>query len=88
MKEMEVIFLRDKGTHKRVTIREDVTKQILAGYASNVTDVWSEGTSLLARMFSLIQFGDWVSLYLAILNDEDPTPVAVIDYLKGELAKV
>ncbi len=88
MKEMEVIFLKDKGTHKRVAVREEITKQVLAAYASNVTEVWSEGTSLLARMFSLIQFGDWVSLYLAILNDEDPTPVAVIDYLKGELSKV
>jgi len=88
MKEMEVVFLRDKGTHKRVAMREDITKQVIARYASHVTEVWSEGTSLLARMFSIIQFGDWVSLYLAILNDEDPAPVAVIDYLKGELSKV
>jgi glucose/mannose-6-phosphate isomerase len=88
MKEMEVVFLRDKGTHKRVAVRENITKQVIAQYASNVTEVWSEGTSLLARMFSLIQFGDWVSLYLAILNNEDPAPVAVIDYLKGELSKV
>jgi len=88
MKEMEVVFLRDKGTHKRVAFREDITKQVIAQYASHVTEVWSEGTSLLARMFSLIQFGDWVSLYLAILNDEDPAPVAVIDYLKEELSKV
>ncbi len=50
--------------------------------------MWSEGESLLSRMFYLIHFGDWVSLYLAILNREDPTPVRVIDYLKGELAEV
>jgi glucose/mannose-6-phosphate isomerase len=53
-----------------------------------VTEVRSEGKSLLARMFSLIHFGDWMSLYLAILNNEDPEPVEVIDYLKNELAKV
>jgi glucose/mannose-6-phosphate isomerase len=53
-----------------------------------VTEVTSEGKSLLARMFSLIHFGDWVTLYLAILNNEDPEPVAVIDFLKGELGKV
>jgi len=29
-----------------------------------------------------------VSFYTAILNGEDPTPVAVIDLLKSELAKV
>jgi len=88
MKSMEVVFLRDGGVHPRVRVREDITKNIIAQYASSVTEVWSEGDSLLARMFSLIHFGDWVSLYLAILNREDPTPVRVIDFLKGELAKV
>jgi glucose/mannose-6-phosphate isomerase len=88
MKNMAVVFLRDRGTHRRVQVREDITKQITAPLAASVTEVWSEGTSLLTRMFSLIQFGDWTSYYLAILNNEDPTPVNVIDYLKAELAKV
>jgi glucose/mannose-6-phosphate isomerase len=88
MKQMHVIFLKDKGTHKRVAIREDITKNIVSQYAGGVTEIESEGKSLLARMFSLIHFGDWVSLYLAILNNEDPEPVAVIDFLKSELAKV
>jgi hypothetical protein len=30
--------------------------------------------------------GDFVSLYMAYLNNTDPTPVEVIDYLKKELA--
>jgi glucose/mannose-6-phosphate isomerase len=88
MKQTHVIFLKDTGTHKRVAIREEITKQIVTQYAGAVTEVASEGTSLLARMFSLIHFGDWVTLYLAILNNEDPEPVAVIDFLKGELGKV
>ncbi len=88
MKQMEVIFLKDSGTHPRVEKREEITKEVTSRYAANVTEVRSEGTSLLARMFSLIQFGDWVTLYLAILNNEDPEPVKVIDYLKSELAKV
>ncbi|MBM4159868.1 MAG: bifunctional phosphoglucose/phosphomannose isomerase [Ignavibacteria bacterium] len=88
MRQMEVIYLRDKGVHQRIALREDITREIIARYASHVTDVWSDGHSLLARKFSLIYFGDWVSFYLAILNKEDPTPVAVIQQLKGELAKV
>jgi len=88
MKDMAVVFLRDRGTHRRVQVREDITKQITLPLAGSVAEVWSEGTSLLTRMFSLIQFGDWVSYYLAVLNNEDPTPVNVIDYLKAELAKV
>jgi glucose/mannose-6-phosphate isomerase len=88
MKQMHVVFLKDKSTHPRIAIREEITKQIVSQYAGNVTEILSEGKSLLARMFSLIHFGDWVSLYLAILNNEDPEPVRVIDYLKNELAKV
>jgi glucose/mannose-6-phosphate isomerase len=57
-------------------------------YAGMVTELTSEGKSLLARMFSLIYFGDCVMLYFAILNNEDPEPVAVIDFLKGKLGKV
>ena len=36
----------------------------------------------LARIYSLMYIGDFVSFYLAILNNIDPTPVEVIDYLK------
>ena len=43
--------------------------------------------SLLARIFSLVYIGDFISLYLAILNGADPTPVDNVTYLKNELAK-
>jgi len=49
--------------------------------------VESCGETLLSRIFSLIQLGDFASFYLSILNGEDPTPVKVIDFLKDELAK-
>jgi glucose/mannose-6-phosphate isomerase len=87
MKKMAVVFLRDVGTHPRVRVREEITKGIIQKKASTVLEAWSEGTSLLARIFSLVYAADWVSYYLAILNNEDPTPVRVIDYLKSELAK-
>ncbi|HPC10495.1 MAG TPA: SIS domain-containing protein [candidate division Zixibacteria bacterium] len=38
-------------------------------------------------MLSLVQFGDFVSYYLAILNEVDPTPVKIIDALKKALAE-
>ena len=83
-----VVILRDARDHDRIKVRMDITKNIVEQYASRVIEVNSEGKSLLARMFSLIYLGDWVSYYLAILNGIDPTPVRVIDYLKGELSKL
>jgi glucose/mannose-6-phosphate isomerase len=87
LKKIGVVMLRDVGAHPRVRVREEITKNIIRKKTSTVLESWSEGTSLLARIFSLVYTGDWVSYYLAILNNEDPTPVRVIDYLKGELAK-
>ena len=66
----------------------DITREIVGEYANDVIETYSTGTSLLARMFSLIHLGDWTSYYLAILNGVDPTPVRVIDYLKNELGKL
>jgi glucose/mannose-6-phosphate isomerase len=88
LKQMHVIFLRDAGTHKRIALRETITQRIVSQYAGGVTELWTKGTSLLARIFSLIHLGDWTSFYLALLNNEDPTPVRVIDEIKQELGKV
>ncbi|HTY58010.1 MAG TPA: bifunctional phosphoglucose/phosphomannose isomerase [Bacteroidota bacterium] len=86
MREMQVFMLRDRDDHRRVRIRMDVTKLVLGEHTERITEVWSEGSSLLARMFSLVYLGDWMSFYLAVLNGVDPTPVRVIDRLKKELA--
>jgi glucose/mannose-6-phosphate isomerase len=45
----------------------------------------SDAKSRLERIFDLIYLGDWVSYYLAILNNTDPTPVEAIEKLKVKL---
>lgn len=87
LKKTAVLFLKDKGVLDRVRLREEITRSIVRRHAGKVLEVSSEGSSLLARMFSLIYLGDWMSYYLAILNRQNPTPVKVIEYLKGELSK-
>jgi glucose/mannose-6-phosphate isomerase len=87
MQELQVIMLRDRGDHPRVQKRIQITTSILSSCTPNISEVWSEGASPLARVFSLVHLGDWTSVYLAVLNGEDPTPVAAIDHLKQELAR-
>lgn len=86
MREMPVIFLRDSEDHPRVQTRIDITRSLLLASTGGITEVWSQGVSRLARMFSLVQLGDWVSLYLAAAHGVDPMPVAAIDRLKKALA--
>lgn len=88
MKKIAVLMLRDSEDHPRVQLRMSLTENIIRSYAGDVVEVWSEGKSLLARTFSLIYLGDWMSFYLAVLNRVNPTPVEIIDTLKKKLGKV
>lgn len=85
--EFIVFLLRDRGDHERIQKRMDRTRDILKNYGHEVIEVFSEGKGLLARMMSLIHLGDWVSFYLAILKEVDPTPIPVIQTMKSDLAK-
>ena len=58
---------------------------VLEGEGLGVHEVLAEGKSRLARLVSLVQLGDWVSLYLAALAGVDPTPIVKIDALKRTL---
>lgn len=82
-----VVVLRDAGEHPQVRRRIDVTRDLLAKRAALWQEVTSQGQSTLARVMSLVHYGDWVSFYLAFLNGVDPTPVGLIQQLKETLAK-
>jgi len=85
--DLRVVILKDKEDHPRIKRRMEIVKEIIEEEKVEVIEIQSSGENLLSRIFSLIQLGDFTSFYLAILNEEDPTPVKVIDYLKSELAK-
>lgn len=80
-----LIFLRDGEEHPQVAKRVDVTRDLIKDEFEGTEEVWSRGESKLARLFSLILFGDFVSIYLALLNGIDPSPVERIELLKKRL---
>lgn len=82
-----VTILRDLDDHPQVTKRMDIVKGLIEEQGVEVVNVNSHGPSPLARMFSLIHLGDFVSYYLAVLNNIDPSPVHVIAKLKKALEK-
>ena len=89
MKDLVVIMIRDSGDHTRTAKRMDISKTIIQKTGAEIIEVSSKNDEgLLERIFLLIYMGDFVSLYLAILNGVDPTPVDSVTYLKNELAKV
>lgn len=85
--DLAVLFLRNKSDYARSQQRIELNKQIIGQYTENVRELWSKGESPAERAMYLIHVMDWASYYLAILRDQDPVEVKVIDFLKGELAK-
>jgi glucose/mannose-6-phosphate isomerase len=80
------IFLEDSDQHPRTRRRIELTSELIAPQAAGTVTVQSRGNGPLERLLSLVLLGDLVSIYLAVLRGLDPTPVAVIDRLKAELA--
>jgi len=80
-----VIFLTGPGDNKRVGQRFEIVESIVKD--QGITTFWPKaaGPNRLAEIFSLVQLGDFVSFYLAMANQTDPSPVAAIDRLKSEL---
>ncbi len=87
-KQAKVVYLEDKEGNPRISQRYEITKKIIDQKVAEFILCPSKGKGKLSRMFSLIYLGDIVSCYLAILNKVDPSPVACIENLKKELAKL
>jgi glucose/mannose-6-phosphate isomerase len=86
--DVAVIWLRNRDDFQRTAVRMDINKDIVEHYTQTSIEVWSKGKSLIEKAFYLVHLGDWMSFYLAELHKVDPTEIKVIDFLKGELAKV
>jgi len=81
-----VLNLRSIDDHEKVSARMDIVKRLIEEQDVMVIDLYASGETEMQRVFNLIQMGDFVSYYLAILSDVDPTPVEIIENLKKELA--
>jgi len=88
LNKISVVFLRDPEDHPQVRKRFDLTRKVIEGKARVVRVIQSEGKSRLARILSIVYLGDFTSLYIAYLNQVDPTPVKVIDAFKEELGRL
>ncbi len=82
-----VVMLRSESLHPRVLLRYGITGKILDQHGVKHETLDAAGKSKLAQMLSLIQFGDYVSYYLALLYGIDPYPIKAVEYLKAELGR-
>lgn len=81
-----VIFLNDPEIHPQNRKRIDITREIVAAHAASVHEHRAMEGCRLTRLFASIIFGDYLSLYLAVLNKVNPSPVNRIEDLKRRLS--
>ena len=77
LQQSEASLSEEESRHIRKVLRKNIGENI------SLTD----GKGKLAKMLSVMCIGDFTSVYLAILQNKDPTPVDIIVRVKSELAK-
>jgi glucose/mannose-6-phosphate isomerase len=86
-KNHSIILIRDPDEPPEIRQRIEITKSLVLHKAKKVLKIYARGEGKLAKMFSVLCVGDFTSVYLAILQGVDPTPVKIIDEVKIELVK-
>jgi glucose/mannose-6-phosphate isomerase len=80
-----VVDLRSNQEHPRVQKRFEVTARMLSGLRPEAMVVEAKGDNALEQLLWLAAFGDFVTLYLGLLNGLDPAPVELVEKFKKAL---
>lgn len=85
-KPFAIFDLVSQFEHPQILKRFEVSDRLLSGRRPKSTVINLEGNSEITQMLWGSILADFVSIYVAILNGVDPTPVPLIEKLKSELA--
>ncbi len=80
-----VVEIRSNLENNRVQKRFEVTERLLSGKRPSPNVVVPEGDTLIKQLLWAANLGDFTSLYLALLNGLNPTPVDLVEKLKTAL---
>lgn len=86
-KPFAVFDLKSSFEHPRILKRFEVSDRLLSGMRPKAVPVELQGDNPLAQMLWGCILADFVSIYVAILNGVDPTPVDLVEKFKIELTQ-
>lgn len=82
-----VVEIRSNLENERIQKRFTVSERLLSGKRPSPEVVEPKGDSLIQQLLWASNFADFTSLYVALLNGLNPTPVDLVEKLKVELNK-
>lgn len=80
-----VIDLRSNLEHERTQKRFAVTQRLLSGKRPDPFVVEAQGDDVFEHLVWAVAFGDFVTLYVALLNGLNPAPVDLVERFKKAL---
>ncbi|MGE5560256.1 MAG: bifunctional phosphoglucose/phosphomannose isomerase [Chloroflexota bacterium] len=90
MSQLAVVALRDAGDSAKIRQRWDATIELLRPRAGAVLEpklAGVAGEARLTRLLRQVAVGDFVTIYTALADGVDPTPVRIIDLFKRRLSE-
>ncbi len=84
-KPFAVFDLISSFDHPQIQKRFVISDKLLSGKRPKAKQIHAEGETVLEQLLWTVALGDMVSVYLALLNGVNPTPVDLIEKLKKEL---
>ncbi len=81
------VFFRDREESKSIKVRIEETIKLISKETEKILEVYPKGKTKLAKQFSSTYLIDFVSIYLAILYEVDPSITPSIDTLKAQIKK-
>jgi glucose/mannose-6-phosphate isomerase len=79
------VFLRNKAEAPQLAKRIDALRTVLQSRKIDVVENWPLDARLMPSIITQNNLGDFVSMYLAVLNGQDPTPTKAMSLLKQKL---
>ena len=84
-KPFAVVDLISSFEHPRILKRFELIDRMLSGLRPKAINIQLQGDSVVEQLLYAILLGDFATLYLALLNGVNPTPVDLVEKFKKEL---
>ena len=83
-----LVYFKDKDSSERINARIKITAELVRNNFADIIEVEIQGNTPIEKVLSTIFLGGITSVYLALINGVDPTPIEKINTLKTKLAEL
>ncbi len=87
IQKMIALFIRAPRIEQRNLKRLELTRMMFMQQGINTDFIDARGENPLAHLWTCVLMGDYTTYYLAMAYGVDPTPIALMDAFKAEMAE-